>query len=197
MNIVRNDWWTTPVWEIQTEFDTQFNNDLLRESNSSEHVNVWNNDTPTINKLKEYTLQLVTELAAPYISQNFRDFKFWHTNGWINYSPPGIHMPIHGHGGPKIALTYYIKAPKNSGDLLLIDPRNGCDWDNGNDGLNGTKFQRIKPAESKIVFFPGFLLHMVEPNKSDEVRVSLSTNMGTFDGDNVTKRIYDSLVENA
>ena len=43
---------------------------------------------------KEYTLQLVTELAAPYISQNFRDFKFWHTNGWINYNSPGIHIQI-------------------------------------------------------------------------------------------------------
>jgi hypothetical protein len=196
MNIVRNDWWITPVWEIQTDFDTQFNNNLLRESNSSEHINVWNNDTPAINKLKKYTLQLVTELTAPYISQNFRDFKFWHTNGWINYNAPGIHMPIHGHGGPKIALTYYIKANENSGDLLLIDPRNGCDWDNGTDGVNGTKFQRVKPAESKIVFFPGFLLHTVEPNKSNETRVSLSTNMGTFDGDNVTKKLYDSLVQN-
>ena len=53
MNIVRNDWWTTPVWEIKTDFDTQFNNDLLRESNSSEHINIWNNDTPAINMLKK------------------------------------------------------------------------------------------------------------------------------------------------
>lgn len=196
MNIVRNDWWITPVWEIETDFDTRFNNELLREANSSEHINVWNNDTPAINKLKEYTLQIVTELAAPYISQNFRDFKFWHTNGWINYVNTGGHLPIHGHGGPKIALTYYIKATENSGDLLLVDPRNGCDWDNGTDGLNGTKFKRIKPKESKLVFFPGFLLHMVEPNQSSETRVSLSTNMGTFDGDNVTKKLYDSLVSN-
>jgi uncharacterized protein (TIGR02466 family) len=196
MKIVRNDWWITPVWEIETNFDTKFNNDLLREANSSDHINVWNNNTPAINKLKEYTLKLVTELASPYISQNFRDFEFWHTNGWINYLSPGEHLPIHGHGGPKIALTYYIKAKPNSGDLLLIDPRNGCDWDNGTDGINGTKFKRIKPVESKIVFFPGFLLHTIEPNISDETRVSLSTNMGTFDGDNVTKKLYDSLVQN-
>jgi uncharacterized protein (TIGR02466 family) len=196
MKIVRNDWWTTPVWEIETEFDNTFNNDLLREANSSDHINVWNNNTPTINKLKEYTIQLVTELSAPYFSENFKQINFWHTNGWINYYGPGEHMPIHGHGGPKIALTYYIKSPDNCGDLLLIDPRNGCDWDNGTDGVNGTKFKRIKPAVSKIVFFPGFLLHMVEPNKSNETRVSLSTNMGTFDSDNVTKKLYDSLVQN-
>jgi len=193
MNIVRNDWWITPVWEIETEFDTQFNNKLLRESNSSDHVNIWNNDTPAINELKQYTIDIVTKLATPYIAPNFKDFTFWHTNGWINYYYSGDSMPIHGHGGPKIALTYYIKVPENSGDLLLIDPRGGCDWDNGTDGLNGTKFKRIKPKESKIVFFPGFVLHTVETNRSNDIRVSLSTNMGTFDSDNVTKKLYDSL----
>jgi hypothetical protein len=193
MNIVRNDWWITPVWEIQTDFDEKFNNNLLREANSSNHINVWNNDTPCINELKQYTIDIVTQLATPYISQNFRDFTFWHTNGWINYLPTGNHMPIHGHGGPKIALTYYIKAQENSGDLLLIDPRGGCDWDNGTDGVNGTKFKRIKPAESKLVFFPGFVLHTIESNQSNETRVSLSSNLGTFDSDNVTKKLYDSL----
>ena len=190
---MRNDWWITPVWEIKTDFDTQFNNDLLRESNSSDHINVWDNDTPAINELKKYTVDIVTKLAAPYISINFKDFKFWHTNGWINYYAPGQSMPIHGHGGPKIALTYYIKAPENCGDLLLIDPRGGCDWDNGVDGVNGTKFKRIKAEESKIVFFPGFVLHTVESNYSNEMKVSLSTNMGTFGSDNVTKKLYDSL----
>ena len=196
MNIVRNDWWITPVWEIQTDFDTQFNNDLLREVNSSEHINVWNNDTTCINKLKDYTINLVGELASSYIAKNLKDFKFWHMNGWINYQQPGMNMPIHGHGGPKIALTYYINVPENSGDLLLIDPRNGCDWDNGTDGVNGTKFQRIKPSTGKIVFFPGFLLHTVEENKSNETRISLSTNMGTFDR-SVTTKLFDSLVDNA
>jgi hypothetical protein len=196
MNIVRNDWWVTPIWEIQTDFDSQFNNEILREANSSDHINVWNNNTPAITQLKEYTLQIVTELAAPYISKNFRDFKFWHTNGWINYCSNGEYIPIHGHGGPKIALTYYIKTSENCGDLLLIDPRNGCDWDNEIDGVNGAKFKRIKPVEGKIVFFPGFLLHTIEPNKSSETRVSLSSNMGTFDSDNVTKKLYDSLIQN-
>ena len=65
MNIVRNDWWITPVWEIKTNFDRQFNNNLLRESNSSDHINIWNNDTPAINMLKKYTVDIVTKLAAP------------------------------------------------------------------------------------------------------------------------------------
>jgi hypothetical protein len=64
---------------------------------------------------------------------------------------------------------------------LLIDPRNGCDWDSGNDGVNGTKFNRVQPAEGKLVFFPGFVLHMVEPNQSDRARISITSNMGTFD----------------
>ena len=41
---------------------------------------------------------------------------------------------------------------------------------------NTKKYKRIKPEEGKMVFFPGYLLHMVEENKSGETRISLSTN---------------------
>ncbi len=184
--------WITPVWEIQTDFDTQFNDELLCEAskycdpNSNDfNFNIWNCEGNRIQELREYTLKIVKAQTYDYISPNFNDFEFWHTRGWINYNEPGHSMPIHGHGGPKIAMTYYVKAPDNCGDLLLIDPRNGCDWDAGTDGVNGTKFNRIKPVESKLVFFPGFVLHMVEANKSQLPRISLTSNMGTFDSSTI------------
>ena len=179
--------WVTPVWEVQTEFSETFNNELLNEIQSQQpfdrefNFNIWNYNSSRINLLKEYTLSVIKEATYDYVAPNFADFEYWHTRGWVNYNEPGTSLPIHGHGGPKIAMTYYIKAPENSGDLLLIDPRNGCDWDSGNDGVNGSKFNRIKPQEGKLVFFPGFVLHMVEENRSTQSRISLTSNLGTFD----------------
>jgi uncharacterized protein (TIGR02466 family) len=186
MNIIINEWWTTPVWEVQTDFTTDFNDRLLDEidkykpSNVNEY-NLWQIESECISKLKDFTKKIVKELTYEYIYPTLGDFEYWHTRGWINHNKPGQSMAIHGHGGPKIAMTYYIKAPENCGDLLVIDPRNGCDWDSGMDGVNGSKFKRVKPAESKLVFFPGFLLHSVEENKSKYDRISLTSNMGTFD----------------
>ena len=188
MNVNKIDMWATPVWEIQTDFDEQFNNELLDEvakyrdpTANSFSFNVWNSDSKRIQELKEYTLKVIKEATYDYIAPNFNDFNFWHTRGWLNYNAPGVSMPIHGHGGPKIAMTYYVKAPENCGDLLLIDPRNGCDWDSGNDGVNGSKFNRVRPKESKLVFFPGYVLHMVDINRSNLPRISLTSNLGTFD----------------
>lgn len=175
--------WVTPVWEIQTDFDRQFNIELWNEITSFKPTsNVWTNDSKRLNELREYTLKVIKEQTYDYVAHNYVDgFEYWHNRGWVNYNNPGESMAIHGHGGPKIAMTYYIQAPENCGDLLLIDPRNGCDWDSGNDGVNGSKFNRIKAKESKLVFFPGFVLHSVEQNRSNQPRISLTSNLGTFD----------------
>jgi len=188
MKITQTDMWVTPVWEIQTDFDHAFNQELLSEisgyCDQQDHgrdFNLWDNNTPRIQELKHYTTKIIKSCTYDYIAPTLGSFEFWHERGWINYNQTGQGMPIHGHGAPKIAMTYYIQVPENSGDLLLIDPRNGCDWDSGNDGVNGTKFNRIQPAAGKLVFFPGFILHMVEANRSDQVRISVTSNLGTFD----------------
>ena len=188
MKITKTDMWVTPVWEIQTDFDEQFNDGLLTEVSqycdpkaNSGNFNIWNCNSLRVQELKNYIVKTVKTQTYDYIAPTVKEFEFWHTRGWVNYHQPGQGMPIHGHGSPKIAMTYYVKAPKNCGDLLLIDPRNGCDWDSGNDGVNGTKFNRIQPTESKLVFFPGFVLHMVEPNRSNQARISITSNMNTFD----------------
>jgi hypothetical protein len=192
MNIIKTDMWSTPVWQIDTGFDMAFNDALLAEvaayrdtSPNPFDFNLWNCGSACVQELKNYTLKIVKESTYKYIAPNFTDFEFWHTRGWINCHQPGEGMPIHSHGGPKIAMTYYLKAEENAGDLLLIDPRGGVDWDSGNDGVNGTKFARIQPQPGRLVFFPGFVMHSVEANRSSQPRISLTSNMGTFDSNTI------------
>jgi uncharacterized protein (TIGR02466 family) len=87
-------------------------------------------------------------------------------------------LHVHDHGGVIVACVYYVKAPENSGDLLLIDPRGSVNWDwESKDGFDGAKYKRVKPKEGKLVIFPGYVLHAVDPNNSKEERVSIAINI--------------------
>ena len=48
------------------------------------------------------------------------------------------------------------------------------------DFINGTgpaQERRIVPVAGKLVFFPSYVLHKIEENKSNTLRVSLSTDV--------------------
>ena len=184
--MIRNDWWATPVWEIQTPFDEVFNNQLLVEfeeydgPRSNLTYNIWKAPGKNIAILRDYTADIVKRATEEFIKPAWGNADFEHKRGWVNHNMPGQSIPVHCHGTPQIAMTYYVKAPKDCGDLLLIDPRGGAiSWDMGMDTVSGSKFNRIKAQEGKLVFFPAFILHSVEANKSNLPRVSLSSNMGT------------------
>jgi uncharacterized protein (TIGR02466 family) len=98
----------------------------------------------------------------------------------MNLIEPGKHLPLHGHGSSRISLTYYINAPEGCGDLILVDPRGGVNWDKGNDGVMGTKYDRITPTTGGLVFFPSYMLHSVDYNRSNENRISVTTDIVTI-----------------
>jgi hypothetical protein len=37
--------------------------------------------------------------------------------------------------------------------------------------------RRYKPVEGRLIFFPNYVLHGVDENKSDDLRISLSTDL--------------------
>lgn len=189
MKVTRNDWWVTPVWQIETDFNKNFNEKLLSElknyytkktNTPTEEDNIWEMTTPCVKEINKYILEMVSDLTHDYVSPNYDKFEYQHTKGWVNYHLPGQSMPVHGHGGSKITATYYVQAENNCGDLLLVDPRGGVDWDKENDGVNGAKFKRISPKESMLVFFPSYVMHYVDINKSKNIRISLTTDMQTY-----------------
>jgi oxalate decarboxylase/phosphoglucose isomerase-like protein (cupin superfamily) len=89
---------------------------------------------------------------------------------WINVKEPGEGIELHGHPDSTFAVTYYIKARENSGNLVLVDTKTY---------LQGgeTTLKTIVPEEGKLVFFPAYVLHYIEENQSDDLRISLSTDM--------------------
>ena len=175
---MKHHWWATPVWEIETGFDQTFNSELLREissytENSKQATGVWNCKSPRTLYLKEYILNTVRGYASECLSESF-NFAPVLTAGWIHEQHPGESLALHDHGGTLIACSYYISAPPNSGNLLLVDPRGSINWD-----FTKEKYQRIVPRPSKLVIFPAYVMHMVEINKSQKTRISLGCNVSS------------------
>lgn len=183
MNVVKHEWWVTPVWEIETGFDSSFNNELLQEidncipPSNPFMFNIWDYKSPRISELKTKILLYVKDNVSPYLPQYSR-FTPEFSRGWVNRQQPKQSLALHDHGGSLLACTYYITSEETAGDLLLVDPRGCVNWESIRDGnVDGIKYKRIKPKPGKLVFFPAYVMHMVEINNSRSTRISLSSNI--------------------
>jgi uncharacterized protein (TIGR02466 family) len=185
MKVVKNEWWVTPVWEIDTEFDDYFNQVLLADINNfnkikkTDRYNIWDYDVPSFNKLKSKIiecLQVTSEYFPDWIG-----FDPQLPFGWINKNGPTTGLSLHAHESYLLVANYYVKCPKDCGDLLLVDPRGGVNWNWEREleprPLAGIKYKRITPIPGKLVIFPAYIIHTVEQNNSKEDRVSIATNV--------------------
>ena len=102
-------------------------------------------------------------------------------NMWANINPTGGSNAPHIHPNSLFSGVYYIKAPKKSGNLVCNDPRPGVQL-NMPTRKEGRPFKdlwrevHLEPVEGRIIMFPFYLWHSVEPNLSNDIRISVSFN---------------------
>ena len=82
--------------------------------------------------------------------------------GWPNIREPGQGIELHAHPDSSFAATYYVKTLENSGDLVCY--------------VKDGKQLRIVPKAGMIVIVPSYVLHEIETNQSNGLRVSISTD---------------------
>jgi len=93
--------------------------------------------------------------------------------------PLGNDTPHH-HPNCDIVGLFYAKVPNNSGDILLHDARGFVPllWQqNVEGGYTARSFHRIKPHDGLLIFFPSYVIHSVETNLSNDVRISIPINI--------------------
>jgi uncharacterized protein (TIGR02466 family) len=102
-------------------------------------------------------------------------------NMWANINPPGGMNRAHQHPNSLWSGVYYIKAPKNSGDLKIDDPRSVACMVRPNQ-KKGPVPERLfrethyEPVAGRCIMFPSWLMHCVDPNESNDIRISVSFN---------------------
>jgi uncharacterized protein (TIGR02466 family) len=180
MKQIKHDLWSTPLWEVETGLNSRFNDTLLQELKGLPddlQNNIWQHSTPCLDILKSLIFDVLDDNIKDYFP-DYYPYEPYLINGWVNYISKDKDLPLHHHGGFLLSCTYYIKTPVGCGDLILVDPRGGCNWEwLEEDSYKDIRYKRVEAKESKLVLFPGFVIHQVERNTSEEKRISLTTNI--------------------
>ena len=103
-------------------------------------------------------------------------------NMWANINPPGGANKPHIHPNSLWSGVYYIKAPEKCGNLVLEDPKSVSLMvmprrkQNIQLPLHTHRILNYKPLAGRLIMFPSWLNHWVEPNESNDIRISVSFN---------------------
>lgn len=173
------DYFTTPVGFYNFKVTETLRKDLIDASNKG-FKNLW--EDATLSKEMSNLYYFICNNVNEYsYKQNFKNYmstvRPMMVESTMNWQYPGEWFALHSHTHSHIASVFYLCAPENCGDLLLVDPRGDNNWtDRIDHGVLNTSYEKIKPVEGLLVVFPAWLSHMVEPNTSEFVRISLVTN---------------------
>ena len=110
-------------------------------------------------------------------------------NAWININKPGDFNIKHNHPGVDLAGVLWIKAPKDSGNIIFDNPTGFESFNEINSYVPDFKEEfnfyhsyQFNPIEGIILVFPSHLSHRVQQNKSNEDRISVSFNIRLSSG---------------
>ena len=184
----------TPIWTIQFE-----NYKIVNEEMYQFIKNQQSNDQKGINKSnvkgwhsKDFELnddepQKFIKFISNSIEQVMTDMK-WEKNKqsvkinnmWAIINTGGSANLRHQHGNSTISGAYYVRAPKDSGDIVFYDPRPAPIYSHPNvesPNLLNAQVNSITPKEGALVLFPSYLDHSVNENLSNEERIVISFNI--------------------
>ena len=106
---------------------------------------------------------------------------------WAIINKGGAANAKHHHGNSDISAAYYVRAPKDCGDIVFHDPRPAPVFShpraNKPNSLNAM-INSISPVEGGLVLFPSYLEHSVNPNPSDDERIVISFNISLLNKNN-------------
>jgi len=147
----------------------------VNKSNTAE-LGSWHSAT-SLHKNPAYEL-LLTEInvALSQISDELgyaKDQVLKVTSMWSIINPPGNGNRAHCHPNSLWSGCYYIQAPKGAGSIEFIDPRsviimNQPKYESKNKRPRAVWTNvRYKPIPGRMVLFPAWLYHGVDPNMSE------------------------------
>ena len=104
------------------------------------------------------------------------------SNVWININSKHDSNMIHSHPKSILSGVYYIKTPKECGNIKFYHPASDLierDWIHSSKDYHYSNSNTwwFPPKEGTLYIFPSWVKHLVEPNMSDEERISISFNV--------------------
>ena len=146
------------------------------------NINGWHSKT-TMHEMPEYkrlTNALYEAQKKIYIEEDLDSEPFL-GNMWANVNPKGGMNRAHVHPNSLWSGVYYVKANKDSGHLKIDDPRSIALMSRPRlkekqHPMRLWRESSFEPKAGRLIMFPAWLVHCVDPNMSDELRISVSFN---------------------
>jgi uncharacterized protein (TIGR02466 family) len=186
--MIKEGFFPTLIYAEDFKLDTnQMAQNIIQWSKEDEgvkktNVNGWHSQTDMHHK-PEYK-PLVDELfkmVQGVFNEEFLDREPKLGNMWANINGTGGYNKPHIHPNSLFSGVYYVKTPPNCGRLICTDPRPGIQtcMPNRKKGEPPKHLWReihLQPQENRAIMFNSWLWHNVEPNQSNDPRISVSFN---------------------
>jgi uncharacterized protein (TIGR02466 family) len=177
----------TPVYIADIKHPTlnqELEKDIIAWSNQDKgmvrtNVKGWHSQTD-MHQRPEYQklVDMLYEAQRTIYNQEHLDSEPVLGNMWANINPPGGMNRAHQHPNSLWSGVYYIKAPKNCGHLKIDDPAS-MSRPKQKEGEVPARLYRethYEPIAGRLIMFPSWLMHCVDPNESNDIRISVSFN---------------------
>ena len=181
----------TPIYHFDIKdqsLNTQLEKDIMNWMNQDKgvtrtNVRGWHSTTDMHTK-PEYArlVKALHEAQDKIYEEEHLDSEPFLGNMWANVNPPGGYNRAHLHPNCTWSGVYYIKTPEKCGELKLKDPRTGAEMSSPKMKKSNTLPERLWrevtyiPVAGRCIMFPAWLIHCVEPNDSNDIRISVSFN---------------------
>ena len=186
--MIKEGFFPTIIYAEDFKLDTnKIAQDIIQWSNQNKgikktNVDGWHSETNMHEKF-EYK-PLVNELfrmAHQIFEEEWLEREPFLGNMWANINPFGGYNKPHVHPNALFSGVYYVKTPPNCGRLIGQDPRPGIQTcmptrKKGQPPKHLWRDVHLQPQENRAIIFPAWLWHSVEPNQSNENRISVSFN---------------------
>ena len=186
--MIREEFFPTNVYGKDIQLDNnKLAQDIINWSNqdpgvAKTNVKGWHSTTDMATK-PEYQ-PLANELmimSKDIFKEEWLDREPVLGNMWANINPKeGSNQP-HIHPNSLFSGVYYVKSNPQAGRLKIYDPRPGIQMvmpirKEGQPPKHLWRDANLDPVTGRLIMFPAWLWHSVEPNQSDELRISVSFN---------------------
>lgn len=123
----------------------------------------------------------IVDAAISEVAQavGYGNVKIAAANCWANVNSKFASNKIHDHANCLLSGVYYVKVPENCGNLMFYDPRSAKAFYKPQvsqfTAYTADAIAHV-PEAGLLLIFPSWLKHGVEPNLSEDDRVSISFN---------------------
>lgn len=168
--------------------DTQLISDLIRDGMKTNSLaNLWKVESESISKVK----LILEQKANEYAKEIGFGGELESVKATLRVSKYGQYTGAHHHSANAFICSCLYLKTTGSGRFVMHDPRGSIMWHDieaknrttpnnayptVSHGYPGSTTQYIEPKVGMIVFFPGWMVHSVEPNMNQQDRIALASD---------------------